>query len=104
MDTSIRFILLTKIQYLKSIKLLNACFPKKVIAIANTTGGNFICYDFSNMEPALVFAEMDALISEDDLSDEELEQPEHVDCLKGEGIHPIVTNFTDCLQPSKIKN
>ncbi|MDQ0059925.1 hypothetical protein J2T14_002097 [Paenibacillus harenae] len=54
----------------------------------------FISY---TTEPTLVYAEMDKLISEEDLSDEELEQPELVERLKREGIHPLASTFTELI-------
>ncbi|MFF2089427.1 hypothetical protein [Paenibacillus sp. NPDC058174] len=41
---------------------------------------------------------MDALISKDDLTDEELEQPELVDRLKREGIHPLAPTMSDLVK------
>ncbi|MFF2089426.1 SMI1/KNR4 family protein [Paenibacillus sp. NPDC058174] len=35
---------------------IKCMLPEKVIAIANTAGGDFICYDFSETDPALVYA------------------------------------------------
>ncbi|WP_042161210.1 SMI1/KNR4 family protein [Paenibacillus gorillae] len=82
---------------LEVYQAIKCMLPEKVIAIADTAGGDFICYDFSETDPALLYAEMDALISEDDLSDEELEQPELVDRLKREGIHPLAATISELI-------
>ncbi|MDQ0114059.1 SMI1/KNR4 family protein [Paenibacillus harenae] len=82
---------------LKVNQAIKCMLPEKVISIAKTADGDYICYDFSSTEPTLVYAEMDKLISEEDLSDEELEQPELVERLKREGIHPLASTFTELI-------